>query len=128
MTVAGLSLTGFLFGLLVRHLAMSCRFLPASIGFSPSAIRGAAFGSFLVKEAVEYVKLMLGPFRLQPGNLFHRFAYMKTDIQIAGCAHQASTAVSGSDPAHTVLNTDSGPANSTASTSSTPGSSPASAR
>ena len=54
-----------------------------------------------MKEAVEYVKLMLDPFRLQPGNLFHRFAYMKTDIRIAGCAHQASTAVSGSDPAHT---------------------------
>jgi choline dehydrogenase-like flavoprotein len=45
--------------------------------------------------------LTLGLLHLQHGNLFHRFAYMKTDIPIAGCAHQARTVVSGSDPAHT---------------------------
>ena len=41
---------------------------------------------------------MLGLLHLRPGDLFHRFAYMRTDIAIAGCAHQARTVVSGSDP------------------------------
>jgi choline dehydrogenase-like flavoprotein len=45
--------------------------------------------------------LTLGLFHMQPGHLFHRFPYVKTDIPIAGCAHQASTVVSGSDLART---------------------------
>ena len=43
---------------------------------------------------------------MQPGHLAHRFAYMKTDIPIAGCAHQAGTVRFGSDPATSVLATD----------------------
>jgi len=33
-------------------------------------------------------------------------AYMKTDIPVAGCAHQAGTVRFGSDPATSVLNPD----------------------
>ena len=43
---------------------------------------------------------------MQPGHLAHRFAYMKTDIPIAGCAYQAGTVRFGSDPATSVLATD----------------------
>jgi choline dehydrogenase-like flavoprotein len=49
---------------------------------------------------------MLGSLRIQPGHLAHRFAYMKTDIPIAGCAYQAGTVRFGSDPATSVLATD----------------------
>jgi GMC oxidoreductase len=49
---------------------------------------------------------MLGSLGMHPGHLAHRFAYMKTDIPIAGCAHQAGTVRFGSDPATSVLNPD----------------------
>jgi choline dehydrogenase-like flavoprotein len=49
---------------------------------------------------------MLGSLGMHPGHLAHRFAYMKTDIPIAGCAHQAGTVRFGADPATSVLNTD----------------------
>jgi choline dehydrogenase-like flavoprotein len=49
---------------------------------------------------------MLGALRMHPGHLTHRFAYMKTDIPIAGCAHQAGTVRFGADPVTSVLNTD----------------------
>ena len=49
---------------------------------------------------------MLGSLRMHPDHLFHRFAYMKTDIPIAGCAHQAGTVRFGADPATSVLNPD----------------------
>jgi choline dehydrogenase-like flavoprotein len=49
---------------------------------------------------------MLGSLRMQPGHLAHRFAYLKTDIPVAGCAHQAGTVRFGSDPATSVLNSD----------------------
>jgi choline dehydrogenase-like flavoprotein len=39
-------------------------------------------------------------------HLVPRFAYLKTDIPVAGCAHQAGTCRFGSDPATSVLNTD----------------------
>ncbi len=39
-------------------------------------------------------------------HLLPRFEYMKTDIPIAGCAHQAGTARFGDDPATSVLNRD----------------------
>ena len=35
-----------------------------------------------------------------------RFAYLKTDIPVAGCAHQAGTVRFGADPATSVLNPD----------------------
>ena len=40
------------------------------------------------------------------GHLAHRFAYMKTDIPVAGCAHQAGTVRFGTDPATSALNPD----------------------
>ena len=52
------------------------------------------------------VKSIVGDLDMNPGHLIHRFAYMKTDIPEAGCAHQAGTCRFGSDPADSVLNTD----------------------
>jgi choline dehydrogenase-like flavoprotein len=49
---------------------------------------------------------LLGKLDLNPGHLFHRFAYMKNEIPVAGCAHQAGTARMGDDPATSVLNAD----------------------
>ena len=49
---------------------------------------------------------MLGALRMHPGHLAHRFCYMKTDIPIAGCAHQAASVRFGADPATSVLNPD----------------------
>jgi choline dehydrogenase-like flavoprotein len=49
---------------------------------------------------------LLGHLDLNEGHLIHRFAYMKTDIPVAGCAHQAGTARFGTDPASSVLNAD----------------------
>ena len=42
---------------------------------------------------------MLGQLDMNPDHLFHRFAYMKNDIPVAGCAHQAGTCRFGTDPA-----------------------------
>jgi choline dehydrogenase-like flavoprotein len=52
------------------------------------------------------VKAMLGQLDMNPDHLIHRFAYMKNDIPIAGCAHQAGTARFGTDPATSVLDVD----------------------
>ena len=52
------------------------------------------------------LKSMLGGLGMHEGHLLHRFAYMKTDIPIAGCAHQAGTARMGNDPATSVVNAD----------------------
>ena len=49
---------------------------------------------------------MLGKLRMQEDNLFHRFAYMKNDIPVAGCAHQAGTCRFGTDPATSALDVD----------------------
>ena len=43
---------------------------------------------------------------MEPDHLFGRFAYMKTEIPVAGCAHQAGTCRFGSDPATSALNVD----------------------
>jgi len=48
---------------------------------------------------------LLGPLDLNPGHLIHRFAYMKNEIPIAGCAHQAGTVRFGSDPNTSALDT-----------------------
>jgi choline dehydrogenase-like flavoprotein len=58
------------------------------------------------KRLVEQLKSMLGKLDMNPDHLIHRFAYMKNDIPVAGCAHQAGTARFGADPATSVLNTD----------------------
>jgi choline dehydrogenase-like flavoprotein len=58
------------------------------------------------KRLYEKVKSLLGQLDMNPGHLVHRFAYMKTDIPVAGCAHQAGTCRFGSDPESSVLDTD----------------------
>jgi choline dehydrogenase-like flavoprotein len=58
------------------------------------------------KQLFQQLHSMLASLRMQPGHLAHRFAYLKTDIPVAGCAHQAGTVRFGSDPATSVLNTD----------------------
>jgi choline dehydrogenase-like flavoprotein len=58
------------------------------------------------KRLYERLKSMLGQLDMNPGHLIHRFAYMKNDIPVAGCAHQAGTCRFGNDPATSVLNAD----------------------
>jgi choline dehydrogenase-like flavoprotein len=52
-----------------------------------------------------YQKLhsMLGKLGMHDQHLLHRFAYLKNDIPVAGCAHQAGTCRFGTDPATSVL-------------------------
>jgi choline dehydrogenase-like flavoprotein len=52
------------------------------------------------------LKSMLGHLGMHPDHLIPRHAYLKTDIPVAGCAHQAGTCRFGEDPARSVLNTD----------------------
>jgi choline dehydrogenase-like flavoprotein len=58
------------------------------------------------KRLYHQLKSMLGSLGMHSDHLIHRFAYMKTDIPIAGCAHQAGTARFGADPDTSVLNPD----------------------
>ena len=61
-----------------------------------------------VPKAKLYAKLksLLGMLDLNPDHLVSRFAYLKNDIPVAGCAHQAGTARFGDDPAASALNRD----------------------
>ncbi len=52
------------------------------------------------------LKSMLGQLDMNPDHLIQRFAYMKNEIPVAGCAHQAGTCRFGTDPATSVLNVD----------------------
>jgi choline dehydrogenase-like flavoprotein len=58
------------------------------------------------KRLYEKVKSIVGELDMNPGHLVHRFAYMKNEIPVAGCAHQAGTCRFGTDPATSVLDTD----------------------
>jgi choline dehydrogenase-like flavoprotein len=58
------------------------------------------------KRLYDKLRSLLGPLDLNEGHLIHRFAYMKTEIPVAGCAHQAGTCRFGTDPATSVLNPD----------------------
>jgi choline dehydrogenase-like flavoprotein len=58
------------------------------------------------KELYGKLKSMLGRLGMHGDHLFGRFAYMKTAIPVAGCAHQAGTCRFGTDPATSVLDTD----------------------
>ncbi len=49
---------------------------------------------------------MLGGLGMHTDHVMHRFAYMQTDIPIAGVAHQSGTIRFGADPATSVLNVD----------------------
>jgi choline dehydrogenase-like flavoprotein len=52
------------------------------------------------------LKAMLGQAGMQEHHLVPRHAYLKNEIPVAGCAHQAGTCRFGTDPATSVLNTD----------------------
>ena len=83
-------------------LLLATASLGAGFGFAVPALNTltAAFNPGTVDRSI------LGKLDLNPGHLFHRFAYMKTDIPVAGCAHQAGTCRFGTDPATSALNTD----------------------
>jgi choline dehydrogenase-like flavoprotein len=55
-----------------------------------------------------YAKLhsMLGGLGMHEGHLHHRWAYLKTDIPVAGVAHQVGTARMGAEASTSVLNRD----------------------
>jgi choline dehydrogenase-like flavoprotein len=52
------------------------------------------------------LKSLLGHLGMHHDHLVPRHAYLKNDIPVAGCAHQAGTCRFGADPATSVLNTD----------------------
>jgi choline dehydrogenase-like flavoprotein len=52
------------------------------------------------------LKSILHKVDMAEDDLFHRFAYMKNQIPVAGCAHQAGTVRFGSDPATSALDVD----------------------
>jgi choline dehydrogenase-like flavoprotein len=58
------------------------------------------------KQLYNKLRSLLGGLDLNPGHLFHRFAYMKNEIPVAGCAHQAGTCRMGDAPATSALNRD----------------------
>ncbi len=58
------------------------------------------------KQLLAKLKSILGQLDMDSDHLIHRFAYMKNEIPVAGCAHQAGTCRFGADPATSVLDTD----------------------
>jgi choline dehydrogenase-like flavoprotein len=55
------------------------------------------------QKLYDKLKSMLGHMGLHPGHLIPHDLYMKTEIPIAGCAHQAGTCRFGNDPKTSVL-------------------------
>jgi choline dehydrogenase-like flavoprotein len=55
------------------------------------------------QKLYEKLKSMLGQLGMYPGHLIPRHIYMKTDIPIAGCAHQAGTCRFGTEAKSSVL-------------------------
>jgi choline dehydrogenase-like flavoprotein len=58
------------------------------------------------QKLAEQLRSMLGKLDMNEGHLIKRFAYMKNDIPVAGCAHQAGTCRFGTDPSDSVLDVD----------------------
>src|SRR5262245_3668498 len=58
------------------------------------------------QKLYDKLKSILGKLDLNPDHLIHRFAYLKNDIPVAGCAHQAGTCRMGADPATSAVNVD----------------------
>jgi choline dehydrogenase-like flavoprotein len=58
------------------------------------------------KRLLHKLKGLLAHAGMHPDHLVHRHAYLKTDIPIAGVAHQAGTCRFGRDPETSVLDTD----------------------
>ena len=59
-----------------------------------------------LEELYSRVKGNLGHLGMHPHHLVPRDVYMKNDIPVAGCAHQAGTVRFGDDPATSVLDRD----------------------
>jgi choline dehydrogenase-like flavoprotein len=55
------------------------------------------------QQLYEKLRSMLGQIGMHPDHLIPRHAYLKTDIPIAGVAHQAGTCRFGTDPSSSVL-------------------------
>jgi len=55
------------------------------------------------RKLLDKLKSMLGDLGMHPQHLIPRNIYMKTEIPIAGCAHQAGTCRFGADPKTSVL-------------------------
>jgi choline dehydrogenase-like flavoprotein len=58
------------------------------------------------KRLLHELKSLLKHLGMQHDHLLPRHAYLKNDIPVAGCAHQAGTCRFGADPADSVLDTD----------------------
>ncbi len=58
------------------------------------------------KRLYHELKKLLAHTGMKPDHLIPHHAYLKTDIPVAGVAHQAGTCRFGTDPASSVLNTD----------------------
>ena len=58
------------------------------------------------KQLCNKLKSMLGHLGMHGEHLLSRNAYLKNDIPVAGCAHQAGTCRFGSDASTSVLNSD----------------------
>jgi choline dehydrogenase-like flavoprotein len=58
------------------------------------------------KQLYDKLKSMLSHLGMQREHLIPRDLYLKNDIPVAGCAHQAGTCRFGTDPATSVLDTD----------------------
>ena len=56
------------------------------------------------KELGEQLHSMLGRLGMEEDGLFHRFAYLKNEIPVAGVAHQAGTARMGAEADSSVVN------------------------
>ena len=59
-----------------------------------------------MEQLYHRVKKHLSHLGMHPHHLIPRDVYMKNDVPLAGCAHQAGTVRFGSDPATSVLDTD----------------------
>jgi choline dehydrogenase-like flavoprotein len=59
-----------------------------------------------MEQLYHRVKRHLGHLGMHPHHLIPREAYMKNDVPVAGCAHQAGTARFGTDPTTSVLDVD----------------------
>jgi choline dehydrogenase-like flavoprotein len=55
------------------------------------------------RRLYDRLRSMLGHLGMHPGHLVHRFAYLRSEIPVAGVAHQAGTCRFGTDPATSVL-------------------------
>jgi choline dehydrogenase-like flavoprotein len=58
------------------------------------------------KRLLHELKSMLGHLGMHPDHLIPRHAYLKNDIPVAGCAHQAGTCRFGTDATSSVLDPD----------------------